>query len=194
MNAGMGIIHSERPPASLNEMGSVQEIIQLWINTPRKHKMDEPNYFPLSKEDTPAFETNDKNVQINVVAGGYRGERGPIPTQVKLLALRMTFLKGGKHFFEIPENFNSYLYALDGQLKLKGFGIMDGLNMAYLDNNGNGIEVEAMEDTRFIIMAGEPIKEPVESHGPFVMSNTTEIMEAMRDYQMGKMGFLVEEF
>jgi len=70
---------------------------------------------------------------------------------------------------------------------------MDGLNLAILDPDGTGIEIEAIEDTRFILMAGKPLNEPVVSQGPFVMNSTTEIMEAMRDYQMGKMGILVEE-
>jgi len=194
MNAGLGIIHSERPPIDLGKSGSAQEIIQLWINTPRKHKMDEPMYFPLTADATPSYKTSDENVEIKVVAGKYGEAQSPIPTLVNILALRMTFKKGGSHFFEIPENFNSYIYALDGRLNLKGFGVMEGLNMAYLNNDGTGIEVEALESTRFILMAGEPLNEPVEKHGPFVMSNSTEIMEAIRDYQMGKMGVLIEEW
>ena len=62
------------------------------------------------------------------------------------------------------------------------------------DTDGEGIQVEAKEDTRAILLAGKPIEEKVVSQGPFVMNTESQIMEAMRDYQMGKMGFLVEEF
>ena len=69
--------------------------------------------------------------------------------------------------------------------------------MAYhavvFNNNGEGFELEALEDTRLFIGSGEPLNEPVVSHGPFVMNTQTEIMEAFRDYQLGKMGVLIEE-
>ena len=70
---------------------------------------------------------------------------------------------------------------------------MDGLHLAQFEPGEGEIAVEAIKDTRFILMSGAPLNEEVASHGPFVMNNQTEILEAMRDYQMGKMGFLVEE-
>lgn len=192
MNAGMGIIHSERPPADIHEHGGNQEIIQLWINTPASHKMDQPAYFGLSKEDTPTVKSDDNTI-IQVVSGEYKSIQGPIPSQTEVLALRCTFKKGGVHSFDIPQNHNAYIYALDGKLRLEGYGIIDGLHMAVLEKGSSGIKIESMEDTRFILMSGKPLNEPVQSHGPFVMNNQTQIMEAMKDYQMGKMGILVEE-
>ena len=192
MNAGMGIIHSERPSDDIHEIGGVQEIIQLWINTPAAHKMDVPSYHPLSDGETPVVEGLE-NAEIKVVAGRYGGVKGPIPSQTEVIALRSTFAKEGQHFFQLPQDYNAYLYALDGQLKLEGYGLLEGLNLAILERGGDGIGVTAQEDTRFILMAGKPLNEPVVSQGPFVMNTTTEIMEAMRDYQMGKMGVLVEE-
>lgn len=193
MNAGMGIIHSERPPADIQDLGGRQEIIQLWVNTPQKNKMDEPAYFPLHADETPVVPNEHENVEIKIVAGEYNGVKGPILTISPILALRMNFQKGATHFFDIPEHFNAFIYILDGQLKVNGYGYVDGLNLIQLNNDANGIGVEALKDTRFILMAGEPLNEPVESQGPFVMNTTTEIMEAMRDYQTGKMGVLIEE-
>src|SRR5882672_3164138 len=79
MNAGMGVIHSERPPRDIQEHGVWQEIIQLWINTPGKHKMDQPMYYPLSSEDTPTLTTEDKRVTVKVQSGELLGLKGPIP-------------------------------------------------------------------------------------------------------------------
>jgi len=193
MNAGMGIIHSERPPESIHELGSTQEIIQLWINTPQKNKMDQPEYFPITAEETPQIPTDDLNVDIRIVSGEYKGVKGPVSSLSPVMSLRMTFSKGGSHYFEIPESFNAFIYLLDGKLKIDGYGYVDGLNLVNLKNDAPGIGVEALDDTRFILMAGEPLNEPMVSHGPFVMNTTTEVMEAMRDYQMGKMGVLIEE-
>jgi len=196
MNAGMGIIHSERPPENINELGGTQEIIQLWINTPRNFKMDEPAYYGVTSEETPYVSIEDPGkagMKIQVVTGEYKGVKGPVPAQSEILALRMSSESSAKYFFELPEEYNAFLYALDGQLRLGQNFTMDGKNMAVLTPDGMGIEVEVLDNSRFIIMAGKPLDEPVETYGPFVMSNQTEIQEAMRDYQMGKMGVLVEK-
>jgi len=70
---------------------------------------------------------------------------------------------------------------------------VDANYVAVFNHDGEGFELEAKEDTRLFIATGEPLNEPVASHGPFVMNNQTELMEAFRDYQMGKMGVLIEE-
>ena len=193
MNAGMGIIHSERPPENIHEIGSSQEIIQLWINTPASKKMDQPSYHALQQDQTPQVSTEDENIEIRVVAGQYDGIKGPIPSLSPVLAIRAKFKKGGSHYFSLPESYNAFIYALNGKLRIEGYGFMDGLNLAQLNSDGEGIEIFALEDSRFILMAGEPLNEPMVQHGPFVMNTTTQVMEAMRDYQMGKMGVLIEE-
>ena len=193
MNAGRGIVHSERPPLDIHENGSRQEIIQLWINTPSDHKMDQPAYYPLTEEETPMVLNGENEPDVRIVAGSYNGVSGPIPSQSPVLALRAEFKEGDKHFFEIPAFYNAYIYFLDGKVKVDGYGFVNGLNLVNLAKDGDGIGIEAFEDSRFILMAGEPLNEEVVSYGPFVMNSTTQIMEAMRDYQMGKMGVLIEE-
>src|SRR5476649_2373869 len=74
MHAGMGIIHSERPT------GTEQELIQMWINSPAKNKNDQPYYHPLKKEDTPVYLSDDKKINLNIITGELFGVKGPIPT------------------------------------------------------------------------------------------------------------------
>lgn len=193
MNTNMGIVHSERPPKDIFDRGGVQEIIQLWINIPQKHKMDQPAYFALNKEDTPEVQTNDDKIKIKVVAGDFEGVKGKIKTYSSLIALRLELKKDAEYFFPVPHDFNTFIYLLDGKLKLEGFGMVDGLNLVYFNNDGEGITIKVLEDTRAILLAGEPLDEPVARHGPFVMNTQTEVLQAMRDYQMGKMGILIED-
>jgi quercetin 2,3-dioxygenase len=82
---------------------------------------------------------------------------------------------------------------MEGKVAITGQGQVDAFYAAVFNNDGEGFELEALENTRLFIGTGEPLNEPVASHGPFVMNNQTELMEAFRDYQMGKMGVLVEE-
>lgn len=193
MNAGMGIIHSERPPQDIFEKGGVQEIIQLWINTPAEHKMDQPSYFPLDAENIPFYTSTDNLIKINIVAGALENIKGNIKSLSPLNTFTATFNKGGKYFFYIPSSHNAFIYLLDGKLKINETAEVQGKYSIVFNNNGEGFEVEALEDTRFFIGSAEPLNEPVASHGPFVMNNQTEILQAFRDYQLGKMGVLIEE-
>jgi redox-sensitive bicupin YhaK (pirin superfamily) len=193
MNAGMGILHSERPPYDIHQIGGRQEIIQLWINTPAKNKMDQPAYYPLSAEEAPVFVSEDGKVIGKVFAGEVAGVKGPIPSQTVVNAATLTFKKGGKISIAIPADHNALIYLLDGKLKVEGFGMVEELHLVHFSNDGEGIMLEGLEETRILLLSGLPLNEPVVSHGPFVMNTQTQIMEAMRDYQMGKMGVLIEE-
>ncbi|MDZ7650624.1 MAG: pirin-like C-terminal cupin domain-containing protein [Cytophagales bacterium] len=88
---------------------------------------------------------------------------------------------------------NALVYLLDGKLKVETFGMVEVLHLVHFKNDGEGITLEALEDTRILLLSGQPLNEPVVSHGPFVMNTQTQIMEAMRDYQKGKMGVLIEQ-
>lgn len=192
MNAGMGIIHSERLPQDIHEIGGRQEIIQLWINTPAKNKMDQPVYFPLSAEEAPKIQTGDLRVSGKVFAGEILSAKGPIPSQAHVNAATFEVKKGGKISIPVPQNHNTLIYLLDGKLTVDSFGLVERLHIVHFKNDGEGISLEGLEDTRILFLSGEPLNEPVVSHGPFVMNSQTEIMEAMRDYQKGKMGVLIE--
>jgi redox-sensitive bicupin YhaK (pirin superfamily) len=193
MNAGMGVIHSERPPQDIHEIGGRQELIQLWINNPSKNKMDQPTYFPLQADDVPSASSSDGLVKVNVFAGEVLGIKGNTPTLSAVNAATVMAKKGGKISIELPISHNALLYLLDGKITLEGYGLVDGYNAVVLKNDGDGISLVAQEDTRMLLLSGEPLNEKVVSYGPFVMNSQTEIMEAMRDYQMGKMGVLIEE-
>jgi redox-sensitive bicupin YhaK (pirin superfamily) len=193
MNAGMGVIHSERPPHDIHDIGGRQEIIQLWINSPAKNKMDQPTYFPLQANEVQSSTSADGLVKVNVFAGELLGTKAKTPTLSAVNAATVIAKKGGKISVELPATHNALLYLLDGKITLDGYGMVEGLNAVVLKKDGDGISFEAQEDTRMLLLSGEPLDENVVSYGPFVMNTQTQIMEAMRDYQMGKMGVLIEE-
>ncbi|CAN5475889.1 pirin family protein [soil metagenome] len=193
MNAGMGVIHSERPPYDIAEIGGRQEIIQLWINTPSEHKMDQPAYFPLSAEEAPGKFSEDGKVSVKVFSGEILGLKGPIPSHTEVNAATLEFKKGGKISIPLPVHHNALIYLLAGKLTVDGFGLVEELNVVHFKSDGDCIAMEALEDTRILLLSGAPLNEKLVSHGPFVMNTETEILEAMRDYQKGKMGILIEE-
>lgn len=190
MNAGMGITHSERPSKALAKKGGTQEILQLWINTPAAKKMNQPVYQAINKEEMPKLD----HLEIGVVSGTFLGVNGPAKTEFPITTLMGTLRAGQAFSIAKPAEENAFLYLLDGAGSLSGFGLIEGKNMYRLVLEAVETSFSATEDTRFIYVAAKPLGEKVESYGPFVMNSQTEIMQAMRDYQMGKMGILIEEF
>jgi redox-sensitive bicupin YhaK (pirin superfamily) len=194
MNSGNGIIHSERPSKELASKGGGFELIQFWVNAPANKKMEKPNYIPLQKEETPVVKSKDGKVNIGVIAGELEGKSSKISTYSPLFVLRIDGQKGGKTEIPIPENFNALTYQLDGHAKVNQAKDSKSRDMVWFKNDGKSIHLEFLDDSRMILLAGEPIDEPLATYGPFVMNTQEELMAAIRDYQSGKMGQLVEDF
>jgi redox-sensitive bicupin YhaK (pirin superfamily) len=187
MNAGMGIIHSERPALS-----GIQEIIQMWVNSPAKNKMDQPGYFPLKANEVPKFLSADKLIEFAVVSGNLFNIQGPVPTLSPINSAMIVAQRGGKTAVPFSEKHNAFLYVLDGRAKIDGREI-NRYNMVVFDNDGDGFEIEFLDDAKALFMSGEPIGEHIVAQGPFVVNEEIQIAQAYRDYRMGKMGILIEE-
>jgi redox-sensitive bicupin YhaK (pirin superfamily) len=190
MTAGRGIIHSERASDFFMENGGTIEGIQLWVNLPAQNKMTQPKYQEIRKNDIPVIAEN--KVTHRLVSGNWNGQKGIVDTFSPMIIIQTSILSGGKTQIPIPENFNACIYILSGEIILNdNFDYLAG-KMIYFTNMGNGIGIEGLADTEILVLCGEPIEEPLAQYGPFVMNSQTEIMEAMRDYQMGKMGFYID--
>ena len=194
MNSGMGIVHSERPDKDLANNGGEFEIIQFWVNTPSKYKMLEPEYYPISKQDIPEVVSDDGKIRLGVIAGSINGIESKLTTYTDLLICKISSEKNGKIQFNVPEEYNAIIYQLDGKLLINNSFSSKSKNLVWFKNTGDEINIECLEDSRAVLLAGKPIGEEITSYGPFVMNNQTEILTAMRDYQQGKMGILIEEY
>lgn len=194
IHAGAGIIHSERPTEELINASGNQEIIQLWINSPSSAKMQPPEYTYLSKEIIPVIISEDKKLETKLIAGSYKDLIGKVVPKSELLILWGKGKEGGAESYTIPSNFNCMLYLIKGSITLTGYGIVEAEQLVVFDINERNIEILLKKDSEFLILSGKPIDEKVTQHGPFVMNTQTEVLEAMRDYKMGKMGILIEDF
>lgn len=192
MDSGAGIVHSERPDVALAEEGGLLEIIQFWVNTPRAHKMEPPAYRPLKKETTPHW--NDGGWDIALVQGEWNGHASPLPATHPLRIANFQGEAGAECNVPMPRDWVGAAYVLDGRITLAGHAAQ-GKEMLVIDGAAadDDLTLRCEERARVLFMSGAPFKEPVVSHGPFVMSSPGEINEAIRDYQAGRMGFLVED-
>lgn len=192
IHSGAGIIHSERPTQALVDANGTQEIIQLWINSPAEKKMNEPEYIHIAEDNIPRIVQNEQ-IDVKLISGDYEGNTGPFRGQSELLLLWGVMKTGVSQRFQIPKEFNTAVYSIKGDLRIEGMGLVDPESLVVFEQDGDEITFHANSEAQFLVLAGLPINEPLTQYGPFVMNSQTEIMEAMRDYQMGKMGYLVED-
>ena len=194
MNSGKGIVHSERPTKEIAENGGTMEIIQFWVNSPAKHKMDPAVYHPFHAQDIPKIFSEDKSIDIGVFSGDFMGVTGPAKGKSELICLTIQFEKGNPMDMHIPKSHNLLYYQLDGKAVLNGEHEINEKQLAVFDNHEESFTFQGSEKGRGVLLAGVPIQEKIVAQGPFVMNNEGELMAAIRDYQMGKMGILIEEF
>ncbi len=190
--AGRGIIHAEAPTKEFVKKGGDLEGIQLWLNLPSTHKMMPANYQHLEDEQIPKLFSEDKKVQLNIVAGNQSTKSGLIKTQTEVNIFTSIAQENGEMSIDIPENHQSLIYLLEGEILVNDTEILKKgeHQMITFHQDGNSIKFKAKSQSTILILSGAPINEKVTQYGPFVMNTQTEILEAMRDYNEGKMGYL----
>lgn len=190
--AGRGIIHAEGPSKEFVERGGELEGIQLWLNLPAEKKMMPANYQHLKKEDIPVVENEDKTIALNVIAGNQWDVTGHIKTQTEVNVFTINAKDAGKMLVDLPMNHESLVYLLDGEVMVNDEVTLKkgATQMLTFHQDGSAVAIAAKQESTLLVLSGKPIKEKVASWGPYVMNTQTEIMEALRDYQKGKMGCL----
>ena len=190
--AGHGIVHAEAPTKEFVKKGGTLEGIQLWLNLPAKDKLMPPNYQHLEAAQIPKIFSEDQKVQLNVIAGNQKDQTGLIKTQTTVNVFTAEAQENGMLDVDIPQNHQSLIYVLDGTVLVNDTKVLKkGENqMIVFNQDGNSIHFKAKTTSTILILSGEPILEKVTQYGPYVMNTQTEILEAMRDYQQGKMGHL----
>jgi len=190
--AGRGIIHAEGPTKEFVQRGGTLEGIQLWLNLPAEKKMIPANYQHVKSEDFPVITSEDNKVNIQIIAGNLEDKSGKIKTQTDVSAFMIDVEKDGYYELKISKNEQSLLYLLQGNVIINDTDTLveDENQLIEFQQDGEGFSIKGNEKSKLLFLSGVPIKEHVTSCGPYVMNTQTEIMEAMRDYQQGKMGFL----
>lgn len=185
MTAGAGVVHEEFHSKAYSEKGGPFRMIQLWVNLPAKDKMAHPKYQAILNSEIPAIPYEGGKARI--IAGEFEGSKGPASTYTPINIWDVQQATAGKVKLDLPDGHTSMLVVLAGQIEVEGRKI-NPASIARFTVEGEGVEFEASADTRLLVLTGEPIREPVVGHGPFVMNTVAEINQAFRDFQTGRFG------
>jgi quercetin 2,3-dioxygenase len=190
MTAASGIVHEELHEKEWAKNGGTLHAIQLWVNLPKASKKSAPGYQTILNDDIPAVELDGGAGRLRVIAGSFLGHKGPARTFTPVELYDLQLKDGTSVSLKLPEGHNAALLVLQGSASVNGGQVAGEAELIVCTRNGSQITVVAHEDSRLLVMAGEPIEEPIARYGPFVMTTRAELMQAAQDYQAGKMGHL----
>jgi redox-sensitive bicupin YhaK (pirin superfamily) len=190
MTAASGIVHEEMHEKEWAKKGGAFHAIQLWVNLPRAYKMSSPGYQTLLKGDIPVVELAGGAGHLRVIAGEFRGIKGPAKTFTPVHLYDVRVKAGHAAEIAVPAGFNTAVFVLQGGVSVNGSGQAQEAELVQLDKSGERLALKAETDTILLVLSGEPIEEPIARYGPFVMNTKAELVQAVNDYQAGKMGHL----
>lgn len=189
MTAGSGVVHEEMHSPEFTQSGGTLQAVQLWVNLPRKAKMAPPAHQLL--EEIPQVTAD--GATVRVIAGTYRQSQGDLmgaaSTHTPIELYDVELQNGASLDIPLPNRFHAAIFVVEGKVAIGGNDLAEA-DLAVFHSAGDGVSVSAVSNARLLVLGGEPIDEPIASHGPFVMNSREELMQAIADYQSGRMGHL----
>lgn len=189
MTAGAGILHKEYHEEEFSKKGGPFEMVQLWVNLPRKYKSAAPHYQAITAAQMGKVQLPGNQGLVNVIAGSFNKVAGPAATYSPVNLFDIKLSKGGTLATRIPALHNAALLVINGSIEVNDREAPEH-SFVLFDNEGEEIGMKATKDAVVLLLSGEPIDEPIASYGPFVMNSQEEIYEAMKEFQSGKYGIL----
>ncbi len=189
MTAGSGVVHEEMHAKDFTQEGGLFEMVQLWVNLPSHLKMVDPRYQALKDESFPRLTLG--STQARLIAGDLAGVDGPALTYSPVTMFDLEFVRSGSTDFVLADHTTTLIFVLRGRVTAQGAYAVEAGDLMVMDRSRPGrIHLESDAGTRLLVLNGQPLNEPVVTHGPFVMNTRAQIIEAIHDYQSGKMGTL----
>lgn len=191
MTAGSGVLHKEYHEAEWSKQGGDLQMVQLWVNLPKKDKTHAPKYQAIVNADMPRYVLDNNQGEIEVVAGQYKDAVGVASTFTPMHMLNAKLMKGAKADFSFPAQYNTALVVIAGSILINRTENAPTDNFVLMANDGEHFEIEATSDnTVVLVLSGQPIDEPIAAQGPFVMNTDEELRQAYQEYKDGKFGEL----
>lgn len=189
MTAGAGILHKEYHEKEFSKKGGPFEMVQLWVNLPKKDKSTPAHYQAITADSMGKVELPANAGLVNVIAGEWNTIKGPAATYSPVNLFDIKLNAGGSINLNTPGSHNTAMLVINGNVEVNSEKAAEH-SFVLFKNEGEEITIKASENSVLLLLSGEPINEPIVSYGPFVMNTQAEIMEAISDFQSGKFGVL----
>ncbi|HLI35239.1 MAG TPA: pirin family protein [Terriglobia bacterium] len=190
MTAASGVVHEEMHEREFAQKGGAFEMVQLWVNLPKAHKMSRPQYQAIVKEQIPVVDLG-AGGYARIIAGELNGVKGPAKTFTPVNLFDVRLKAGNEAELSLPVGHNAGIVLLRGDVVVNASQALEGeAKLALLSADGERVSLAAKQDSVLLVLSGEPINEPVASYGPFVMNTEEELVQAVEDYRAGRMGHL----
>lgn len=190
MSAASGILHKEYHEQEFSRKGGEFQMVQLWVNLPAAYKMSAPRYQGITQDKITQYNLPSEEGTIHIIAGSYNGVTGPAETRTPVHMYSMDLNQGAEPEFSFPPHYNTALLVLEGSVVINGIEHAGTDHFVLMANAGETFKVKAVEQSKVLLLSGEPIREPIVAHGPFVMNTREELVQAFRDFQSGAFGEL----
>ena len=195
MTAGSGVMHSELPPQDMVAAGGLFHGVQLWVNLPAAMKWAKPTYQGIEPGDVTLLASADGGALLRLIAGDLDGHAGPGSTYTPITYIHATLAPGARVDLPWRPDFSAMVYALggNGTAGADRAPVRDGHMAVYGSGDSITLQADRDQDLRHaggwevLILGGKPIREPVARYGPFVMNTKAEIIEALEDFQSGRL-------
>ena len=188
MTAGDGILHEEFHSQRFSREGGPFEMVQLWVNLPARDKKAAAGYQAITDAQIPSVPLPGDAGRVRVIAGAFGGVAGPARTFTPINVLDVRLGAGQSANLDQPEGWTTLVVVLDGTVQINGTALLRAAEMVTLSTEGSGLHIEANGDAKLLVLAGEPIDEPVVGYGPFVMNSQQEIIQSIADFNSGRYG------
>ncbi len=187
MTAGSGILHEEYHSDAFTASGGPLEMVQLWVNLPSDAKMTDPGYQAIRSTDIPEVVLADAAGSVRVIAGELEGRAGPAATRTPMQVWDLRLNRDGVARLAIPDGWPTALAVLSGTVLVNGEEVARQADLVVLGREGEDFIIESNNEAVVLVLAGEPIGEPVAGYGPFVMNHRHEVEQALADYRNGEL-------
>ncbi|ENX09183.1 pirin family protein [Acinetobacter courvalinii] len=190
MTAGGGILHQEFHSPEFAHEGGLFEMVQLWVNLPAHSKMTPAKYQAIEADQIQHITLDDAGSEMRIIAGQYQDVDGAATTFSPVNVWDGTIVQGQQHSFYVTEGHTTLLVLLSGKVSLNDDQSIEAPSLVVLSREDIEFSLKAEQDSKFLILTGQPLNEPIEGYGPFVMNSKAEIVEAVRDFNSGKFGHM----
>ena len=188
MTAGGGVLHQEFHSPEFAHQGGLFEMVQLWVNLPAHSKMTPAKYQAIEAAQIQSISLDDVGSELRVIAGQYQERAGAATTFSPVNVWDGKIVAGQAHTFYVTEGHTTLLVVLSGEVILNDAQHIEAPSLVVLSREEIDFTIKAEQDSKFLILTGQPLNEPIEGYGPFVMNSKAEIKDAINDFNHGKFG------